>query len=87
MITNNLDIKSYNVEVDNYKAIIFYEKEETDEDRALKEKQIADLKASIERREKLLSNENYVNKAPANIVETDRLKLEEEKKKLEELLK
>ena len=54
---------------------------------ALKEKQISDLKASIERREKLLSNENYVNKAPSNIVEADRLKLEEEKKKLEELLK
>ena len=87
MITNNLDIKAYNVEVDNYKATIFYEKEETEEDRALKEKQISDLKASILRREKLLSNENYVNKAPANIVEADRQKLEEEKKKLEELLK
>ena len=38
-------------------------------------------------REKLLSNENYVKKAPAQIVEMDRKKLEEEKKKLEELLK
>ena len=45
------------------------------------------LEASIKRREKLLANENYVNKAPANIVENDRKKLEEEKKKLEELLK
>ena len=32
-------------------------------------------------------NENYVNKAPAHIVEMDRKKLEEETKKLEELLK
>ena len=31
---------------------------------------------------KLLSNENYVNKAPTNIVEMDRQKLEEEKQKL-----
>ena len=31
---------------------------------------------------KLLSNENYVNKAPANIVEMDRKKLAEEKEKL-----
>ena len=87
MINDSLSIKAYKVEVDNYKATIYYEKEETEEDRALKEKQISDLKASILRREKLLSNENYVNKAPANIVEADRLKLEEEKKKLEELLK
>ena len=82
-----LDIKAYNVEVDNYQATIYYEKEETEEDKLLKEKQIADLKASIQRRENLLANENYVKKAPANIVEADRLKLEEEKKKLEELLK
>ena len=87
LINEELNIKAYKVEVDDYKATIYYEKEETEEDRILKEKQISDLKASIERREKLLSNENYVNKAPANIVEADRLKLEEEKKKLEELLK
>ena len=85
--TDKLDIKSYKVETPNYKATIFYEKEESEEDKALKEKQINDLKASIERREKLLSNENYVNKAPANIVEQDKIKLAEEKKKLEELLK
>ena len=71
----------------NIKASIYYEKVETEEEKQAKEKLIADLKASIERREKLLSNENYVNKAPANIVEADRQKLEEEKKKLEELTK
>ena len=62
-------------------------KVESAADKALKEGQIKLLKASIERREKLLSNENYVKKAPQNIVELDRKKLEEEKKKLEELLK
>ena len=88
VITNDkLNIKSYEVKTNNIIATIYYEKEETDEDRLLKEKQINDLKASIERREKLLSNENYVAKAPANIVEMDRKKLEEEKEKLDSLLK
>ena len=87
IIPNTLDIKSYEVKTNNIKATIYYEKEETDEDKLLKEKQINDLKASIERREKLLSNENYVSKAPANIVEMDRKKLAEEKEKLEMLLK
>ena len=36
----------------------------------------------IERRKKLLANENYVNKAPKNIVELDREKLKEEEEKL-----
>ncbi|MCR5483847.1 MAG: valine--tRNA ligase [Bacilli bacterium] len=86
-VDNELNIKAYNVSVDDYKATIFYEKEESAEDIAAKQKQIDDLKNSIARREKLLSNENYVNKAPANIVQMDREKLEEEKKKLAELLK
>lgn len=47
------------------------------------EEKIKKLEASIQRREKLLSNENYVNKAPANIVELDRKKLQEEKEALE----
>jgi valyl-tRNA synthetase len=84
---SELDIKAYNVSVDDYKATIYYEKEESAEDLAAKQKQIDDLKNSIARREKLLSNENYVNKAPANIVQMDREKLEEEKAKLAELLK
>lgn len=50
-------------------------------------KQINTLKESIARREKLLSNINYVSKAPENIVNADRKKLAEEKKILEELLK
>ena len=87
IIPNTLDIKSYEVKTNNIKATIYYEKEETDEDKLLKEKQINDLKASIERREKLLSNENYVSKAPSNIVEMDRKKLAEEKEKLDSLLK
>ena len=63
------------------------ERIETEAEKNLKEATINALKSSIERRKKLLSNENYVNKAPAKIVELDRQKLEEEKKKLEELMK
>ena len=37
------------------------------------------------RREKLLQNENYVKKAPSHVVEMDRVKLQEEKEKLEKL--
>ena len=87
IIEDELNIKSYNVFSKNIKATIYFEKIETESDKVLKEEQIISLKNSIERREKLLSNENYVNKAPKNIVELDRQKLIEEKKKLEELLK
>ena len=41
------------------------------------------LEASITRRKKLLSNENYVSKAPQNIVENERQTLEKEKQDLE----
>ena len=45
------------------------------------------LEASISRREKLLANVNYVNKAPKNIVETERQTLEKEKQELEVITK
>ena len=41
------------------------------------------LENSISRREKLLANQNYVNKAPKNIVETERQTLEKEKQELD----
>ena len=49
------------------------------------QEEITRLKASIERRSKLLSNENYVTKAPKNIVDMDREKLKEEQEKLASL--
>lgn len=76
---------SCNYKSQNITITYFFEEAHVDE-RALEE-EINKLKSSIERREKLLSNENYVNKAPANIVELDRKKLAEEKEKLEKLLK
>ena len=76
---------SCNYKSQNITITYFFEEAHVDE-KALEE-EINKLKSSIERREKLLSNENYVNKAPANIVELDRKKLAEEKEKLEKLLK
>lgn len=82
LVKEPLGIKSYNVFSKRVKATIFFEKMETEADKVLKETQIAALKNSIARREKLLANENYVAKAPKNIVDMDREKLKEEKEKL-----
>ena len=82
LVKEPLGIKSYNVFSKRVKATIFFEKMETEADKVLKETQITALKASIARREKLLANENYVAKAPKNIVDMDREKLKEEKEKL-----
>ena len=75
----NSDLMNINYK-SKYITITYYEQKESNNESNLEE--INKLKASIERREKLLSNENYVNKAPANIVEMDRKKLAEEKEKL-----
>lgn len=73
-----------NYKSSNINITYFFEQEHIDT-KALDE-EINKLKQSIERREKLLANENYVNKAPSNIVELDRKKLKEEKEKLQLLL-
>ena len=66
--------------------IEYYEHgKEINKDAILEE--IEKLNASILKREKLLANENYVNKAPAHIVDLDREKLKEEKEKKENLEK
>ena len=68
----------------NYKSslidITYFFKNEVNKEEL--EEDIKKLKDSIERRKKLLSNENYVNKAPKNIVDLDREKLMEEEAKL-----
>ena len=66
--------------------IIYYE-EGTKLDINLVKEEIKKLESSIIKRTNLLNNENYVNKAPQNIVELDRVKLKEEKEKLESLKK
>ena len=86
LINDPLNIKSYKVFSNRVKATIFFERIETEDEKKAKETLIESLKESISRREKLLSNENYVNKAPKNIVELDKKKLEEEKEKLKTML-
>ena len=87
IVKEPLGINAYKVFSTKIKATIFFEKIESEADKIQKDLTIKALQASIERREKLLSNENYVNKAPKQIVDLDKQKLEEEKKKLSELLK
>ena len=52
---------------------------------SISEKEKTNIIASITRREKLLANENYVNKAPSNVVESERNNLAKEKEKLLDL--
>ena len=72
------------IELDNLSLEIVYDntknkEEETQKLLLEKEKLIS----SIERRKKLLSNENYVNKAPENIVDKEKEDLQKEEKQLE----
>ncbi len=82
---NLLQVEDDHYLTSNYKSKyidITYYYEGTKEDESKKEEEIKKLEESVARREKLLSNENYVSKAPANIVEADRKKLSEEKERL-----
>ncbi len=85
-ITDELIVKETleNYQSINYKSslidITYFFKNEVNKEEL--EENIKKLKDSIERRKKLLSNENYVNKAPKNIVDLDREKLMEEEAKL-----
>ena len=92
-----IDKMTKNVNINNYKSLdtlkfnfkgeivtLYYDNssnETAEIERLYKEKER--LESSILRREKLLSNENYVNKAPKEIVETERKTLEKEKQELE----
>ena len=81
-----LDINSYNVKAGSIEATIYFEKQVTEEELKLKEKQINDLRISIERRKNLLANENYVAKAPVDLVNKERETLAKEEALLNSLL-
>ena len=81
-----IDQKSNELEL----SLTYYYKESIEDKNKLLEeltKEKERLESSIERREKLLSNEGYIKNAPSNLVEEERKKLENEKISLEELLK
>lgn len=79
---DGIEIKSTNYEI-KYMFDTTGDKEKELEN-LLKEK--ARLEASIERRKKLLSNENYVSKAPANIVNKEKEDLLKEENELKLLI-
>lgn len=79
---NGVQVKYEDLEVD-----IIYDNSknlEEEKEKLLKEKE--NLESSIARREKLLSNENYVARAPKEIVDKERESLEKEKKLLNDIL-
>ncbi len=76
------------IELYNYKFDLYFDNSKNNEEEKQKiEEEIIKLTASIERRKKLLSNENYVNKAPEAIVNKEREDLAKEEHKLEILKK
>lgn len=83
IVTNTKYNDTLEVVLDNYKIIICYDNSSNSEEEKnalLKEKE--SLEKSITRRENLLANENYVVKAPENIVNQERENLASEKEKL-----
>ena len=86
IVNDSLNITEYKVKFNDLEASIYYEKEITKEDLLIQEKQIEALKASIEKREKLLSNVGFTSKAPEKLVNEEREKLESEKKLLSTLM-
>ena len=97
LITKILKLDSNNEEnekTDNYVILNNYEiyfkfdnslNLEKEKESLLKEKE--KLEKSINRRTNLLNNENYVSKAPANLVENEKITLEKETNELEIIVK
>ena len=72
------------IKLDELVLGILYDNSKNQEEMMLNlKKEQETLLKSIERREKLLSNENYLKKAPSNIVEAEKDALKKEKEKLE----
>ena len=80
-----LDVPFENIYVKNHKKVPFYKRIPAEIQPWTKKKET--LEASIKRRNNLLSNENYVKKAPSNIVEKERLDLQKETDMLNNVLK
>ncbi|MFV0275514.1 MAG: valine--tRNA ligase [Bacilli bacterium] len=81
---NQDNLNNTEIEYKNFKINYFYDSSASDKEEVkILNKEYESLIASISKREKLLSNENYVNKAPKHVVSIDREKLKEEKERLE----
>ena len=86
-ISNNKELDGEVISYNGIEVKIIYDNSknlEEEKEKLLKEKE--KLEESIKRREKLLSNENYVNRAPREIVDKERDNLEREKELLRNIL-
>ena len=79
---NDLD----EIVIDKNVSLLYNGSENKEKELEILNKEKERLIASIDRREKLLSNENYVSRAPKNIVEQERKTLKEEKDNLKAIL-
>ena len=84
-ITDSYTGSSYEVIYKNYGLTLFSTDKDSLDDAIKKEKEIMALEASIKHREELLSNDNFVSKAPTKLVEQEKEKLAFEKDKLDKL--
>ena len=71
---------------DFFVKYLFDTSKSKEEEIASAKAEIERLKGSIERRKKLLSNENYVNKAPSAVVEKERADLAKEEEEIKRLM-
>ena len=86
-ISNNKELDGEAISYNGIEVKIIYDNSknlEEEKEKLLKEKE--KLEESIKRREKLLSNENYVERAPREIVDKERDNLEREKELLRNIL-
>ena len=89
IVSNSIFKGSQEVSYKNYSYTIYYDNSMSSKERESLVKEREALILSIERRKKLLSNENYLAKAPKQIVEKEKddLAIEEDKlKKIDSLL-
>ena len=87
IVEENLNIPAYKVKSENFEATIYFEKILSEKDVEEQRKEIEKLENSIKRRRELLANENYITKAPQNLVEEEKQKLKLEEEKLSSLQK
>lgn len=80
-----LTLTSYHIAYKRFDLTIYFERAITEEEKKAKQKEIEELKSSIKKRKSLLANENFVAKAPKNLVEQEKIKLQEEEEKLKKL--
>lgn len=85
---DNTNLSKEEINFDNSIITIYYDGSLNKEKEIKELEQEKDkLQNSINRRTNLLNNENYVNKAPKNLVENEKKTLEKEKKDLEIIIK